>query len=126
MKNLIMALCLSLFFCTSTYAKQDIQIKHVGQPDFRWRLKGASTTEITDGVLISGRVSIRRQHTRLIRAHIDIKAFDQAGDILSQGSFTLPNTLSHRQRRRGGIKFRLPLTLSYDDINTVEITFHQD
>lgn len=125
MNKFFIALLISM--CSFSTARADnISVEVTQQPNQQWQFQRLNAFTANNTTRVLGRLTTL-QLTHLPRGHVDVAAFSATGELLAETTTDYtPSLLTHRARRRGGVRFSTTFEQSLPADSIIKVAFHRD
>ncbi|MBR9910286.1 MAG: hypothetical protein GYB33_08040 [Gammaproteobacteria bacterium] len=126
MKRFLCTLLFSVCSISTVSAGENYPVEVVKQENQRWRFQRLNAFQADNKTKVSGLLTAH-QLFGLPRGHIDIAAFTPSGKLIAETTTNyVPAILSHKMKKKGGVRF----TATFDQVlspeSIVKVAFHRD
>ena len=126
MKKSLIALILGACTLTPVWAGQNYSIEVVPQADQKWRFQRLIAFSADAKTQVSGRMTASHRFA-LPRGHVDVAAYRSTGELIAETtSAYIPSILTHKMKKKGGVRFSATFAEPLPQDAIVKVAFHQD
>lgn len=126
MNRILCTLLLSICSISTVSAGDNYAVEVVKQENQKWRFQRLNAFYADEKTKVSGRLTANQRFS-LPSGHIDVAAYTPAGELIAETTTDyVPAILTHRMKKKGGVRFTATFDQALPSDAIVKVAFHRD
>lgn len=126
MNRFLCTLLLSICSISIVSAGENYPVEVVKQENQKWRFQRLNAFYTDDKTTVSGRLTANQRFS-LPKGHIDVAAYLPSGELIAKTTTNyVPAILTHRIKKKGGVRFTATFDQAMPSDAIVKVAFHRD